>query len=374
MVLAFANKTSFDHGVDYLASVWFKQSIDADEIIKRYKRALSNSNRSADPIKILIVPGHDEDSPGAIYKNSSGQIVREADQNLIVGRELFNLLDKEKGIEVFLVRDENGYNPEFSKYLTEKREEIALFYETKRVEMAKLVVNGSVESYQNVHHNSARPEVVQTLYSINKFANDEKFDIVIHLHFNDYPGRRGLSGKYSGFAIYAPEKQFSNSKASKIFAGKLADQLSYLFASSDQPKESAVVEDQELIAVGANNTADPVSVLIEYGYIYESQFNYPVIKDTILKELAHQTYLGIGGFLNEENVRRETAFDFKKYLTDRNFSKSELRQGHKSLDVLAWQYYLRDLGVYPVNGDLNSCPISGNFGDCTAKALAKYGK
>ena len=33
-----------------------------------------------------------------------------------------------------------------------------------------------------------------------------------------------------------------------------------------------VVEDQELIAIGSFNTLNPIGLLIEYGYIYESQF------------------------------------------------------------------------------------------------------
>ena len=70
------------------------------------------------------------------------------------------------------------------------------------------------------------------------------------------------------------------------------------FAASDLPAESsALIEDQELIAVGSNASRDGVSVLVEYGYIYEPPFRNEEAREAMFKELAYQTYIGIKKFL-----------------------------------------------------------------------------
>lgn len=114
----------------------------------------------------------------------------------------------------------------------------------------------------------------------------------MHIDFNDYPGRKGNTGKYNGFSIYIPEKQYSNANASRDFAIKIKDQLEQILPISNMPKESAIVESQDLIAVGAYNSSDAISILIEYGYIYEPYFTNPNIQEYIFSEIANQTYWG----------------------------------------------------------------------------------
>jgi len=353
----------FTQSVDnFIASTWFKNSIDAEDITAQYDKAISSSNRR-NKVKVMIVPGHDDDNAGAYYFGT-----READMNIIVGEKLFNLLKKEKGVNVFLTRNRNGYNRRFAQYLDKEEDDIIEFYEKHKAKMKKLVDRGKVDSYINIHHNTAKPEIANILYGINKYANEKDYDIVIHIHFNDYPGRTGRSGKYNGFSIYIPEEQYSNAKASMAFAKKLRDQLAWLFPESNNQKETGIVEDQELIAIGANNTADPITTLVEYGYIYESQFHNEV-RGLVLEELAYQTYLGLMNFLEEEDLEKE---GFRQ-LTDWQW-KGRLSPGDKGVDVLALQYFLRKEGFYPTNGDLNNCPINGNFGGCTQGALKEYQK
>jgi len=210
--------------------------------------------------------------------------------------------------------------------------------------------------------------VVNILYGVNKYANDNGFDIVFHIHFNDYPGRRGSWGKYSGFSIYVPERQYSNADASYDLAEKINDQLSQSFASSNMPKEGAIVEDQELIAIGANNTADPVSALVEYGYIYEDHFTNKKVSDVVLEELAYQTYKGIMNYISDDDIVAETY----SRIGSRNWFYKNLSMGDKGVSTLALQDYLSDKGYYPPNDNLNKCPLTGFFGDCTQDALRMY--
>lgn len=345
----FENKTT-----NMMASVFFKNSIETAEIVERFEDS---------KVKIMIVPGHDNKNFGASFNG-----VIEADLNLFVAKQLVSLLDEEKNVETFLTRDDNGYNKTLQKYLEKEKGSIKEFEQSKKEIMNDLVQSGKVEGYVNVHHNAARPEVVDILYGINKYANDNEFDIVFHIHFNDYPGRRGNSGKYSGFSLYVPEKQYSNSDASIDLAEKIKNQLLQISAGSNLPLEDAViVEDQELIAVGAYNTADPVAVLVEYGYIYESQFTDNVIGEIFLNELANQTYFGIMNYLNQEDTSLKTFELFANYQWQR-----DLEKGDSGVDVLALQDFLRDRGYYPYRSNMNDCPMNGHFGKCTISALSMY--
>ena len=125
-----------------------------------------------------------------------------------------------------------------------------------------------------VEHNFATVDTALKLYAINKWANENNIEIVFHIHFNDYPGRKfNQIGEYTGFSIYVPEYQLPNHRASSKLAESLKNQLEKYFTKSDLPAESsALIEDQELIAVGSNASRDGVSVLVEYGYIYEPPF------------------------------------------------------------------------------------------------------
>lgn len=356
-----------DDTTNFLASVFFVKSVYTDDIVDKYEDATYSGNyrkSSDEKIKIMIVPGHDKKSSGAYANNTT-----ETEINLQVAKELEKMLGEEQGIEIFLARDDQGYNPELQTYLEEEKENIGEFQKTKKEIMKKLMQEGKVESNIVVHHNFARPEVVDILYGINKFANDNDFDITLHIHFNDYPGRVDPNGKYSGFSIYVPEKQYSNAEASYEFAEKVARHLSSVFAVSDLPKENMITEDQELIAVGSFNTTDSVVALVEYGYIYERQFTDESIKDTVLKEKAQQTYMGIMDYLKDKESDSETFKDFAGYKWSSNIS-----MGDDGLDVLALQDYLHDRGYYPVNDNLNECPLNGNFRNCTMDSLKEFQK
>jgi len=244
--------------------------------------------------KILIVPGHDRENPGARYED-----IEEVELNLAVAKKLQELLGNNEKFEIFLTQDANGYNPKLARYLKRHQEEIFSFSQQKREEIQRLIDTGDVVKNIRVQHNTARPEVVDVLYGINKFSNDNNFDIILHIHFNDYLGRKGRKGKYRGFSIYVPDNQLQNAESSLMLAEKIKDRLTTYFPESNLELESgALVETQDLIAIGANNTVSATAVLIEYGYIYEDKFNDPELKEIVFDKLAQQTYLGIQDYLD----------------------------------------------------------------------------
>lgn len=344
------------------ASVFFVESAVPEALQEKYARAVLGG----DKIRVLIVPGHDNEAWGTEFRG-----VREADMTAAVGEELTRLLSRDTVYEPLLIRSARGYAPGFAEYLERERARILLFLKEKKQVMSELIRSGELHMKIGVMHNNAPTRVAQTLYAVNSWANEHGADIVLHLHFNDYPGRSThRAGQYNGFALYVPERQFSNARASRAVAESLFAQFSKFYAESNLPLEdSGIVEDQELIAIGAHNTLDPAAVLIEYGYIYEQRFLDNDIREQTMKELAFQTYQGLNRFFGKYGEL------FQKYPTTLlpHEWKEPLAQGAvNNPSVLSLQAALLLEELYPPEGDKRACPLTGSFGPCTARAVAAF--
>jgi N-acetylmuramoyl-L-alanine amidase len=219
-----------------------------------------------EPIKILLVPGHDNEIWGAQYGN-----IREADMNLILATRIYDLLLKDDRFKVWITRDAMGYTKEFADYFFTNREDIISF-ERDLKKMQDQISNGTFVKKTEVRHNKASEDMALRLYGFNKWADDNEIDAVIHIHFNDYPRKNSWTiGKYKGFTIYVPEAQMVNSKESIKLAKNIFTQLHKKYTPSTYEKEiGGITPDQNLIALGSNGTLikSVKSVLIEYGYIY----------------------------------------------------------------------------------------------------------
>lgn len=345
----------------FLGSIFFVDSITDKQIIDKYLVA----KNSGEGVRVLIAPGHDSEVQGTEFDGTE-----EADLNLELATDLYNLMKSDNKFEVFITRNENGYLPEFVNFFSSERKNIEKFWAENFLLMDSMVKAGAVKLADGVSHNYASNETSIKLSGINYWANKNKIDVAVSIYFNDYGGRRnGQPGRYSGYAIYVPEDQYSNSKASQTIAKYVSKSLSMLLPTSDLPKEGGgVVQDQELISVGANNSLDPASLLIEYGYIYENQFINPSLRPTMLKELAYLTYNGLKNFLegrNDANANQTTILPFR-------FERTLTRKD-EGLDVLALQRALVSENLYPPLGfSKNDCPISGTFGACTEKSVIDF--
>ena len=250
---------------------------------------------AATPIKILLVPGHDNEVWGAQYGN-----MKEADMNLAVATQIYNLLKKDKRFEVYITRDSEGYAKEFADYFLSQKDLILAFKKNAKQQTQNKIIDGSFIQKENVVHNAVSENVSIILYGINKWANENKMDAVIHVHFNDYPRpNKWMIGKYKGFVIYIPDGQMENWRESGQLAADIFTQLRKKYLTSTYEKElGGLIPDQKLIALGSNGTlVESVrSILIEYGYIYDKKFRTSAARTTSYKNMAQLTVVGIKNY------------------------------------------------------------------------------
>lgn len=336
------------------ASVFFAQSITTNDLQKKYQEPSSQRK-----IKVLVMPGHEPDYGGAEYRD-----LKERDLAVDLGVALASYLSTNSHYEVIMSRGKGAWNPSIQNYFDTNWDRIAQFRLTKKSEMAELVSQGKIQIMSDgVEHNSLPTTHAIRLFGINLWANENAIDITIHVHFNDY-NRASKPGKYSGFAIYIPERQYSNAPATRVVSGYIYNRLAKFFARSDLPKENnGLIEDQDLVAVGQSNSSDGVSMLIEYGYIYEDAFQNREIREQVFKEMAYQTYLGLEDFFGNNTNMPGTTFTVPE-TTPKNGQTST---------TLSLQGLLTDQGFYPPMGKTkNDCPLSGYMGPCTKEALKNF--
>jgi len=165
-------------------------------------------------IKILLVPGHDDEVWGAQYGN-----LKEADMTLRVATELYTILKKDKRFKVFITRDHLGYTKEFANYYGQHQQDIVSFKQQAKKDTAAKIQQGAVVPVNGVPHHSVNQDVSIKLYGINKWVNENDIDAVVHIHFNDYPRpNKWTIGTYKGFTLYVPEEQQVNAKRSTDLA------------------------------------------------------------------------------------------------------------------------------------------------------------
>lgn len=313
-------------------------------------------------VKILIVPGHDDESK----TGTSFAGLYERDLNLQLAKGIYKLFKKDSHFSVFITRDNNGYLPQFSDYFKNESADIKSFSEKYKQIMADLMANGTLKKQTDgIDHLTVDGDYAMRLYGINKWANENNIDIIIHVHFNDYPGRPAKqTGEYSGFSVYAPESQLVNSDISQNIARSVSLELNKIQSVSDyQPEHSSVVDDQELIAVGANSTLGAAALLIEYGYIYESQIINKKMRVLMFPEYAYKTYSGIVKFFNPDYKinKCDSVLLPHKFINDLYFGM------RNNTEVANLQTALVCSGLY-------IGPITGNFLNYTRQAVIDFQK
>jgi N-acetylmuramoyl-L-alanine amidase len=348
----------------FLASAGISHAATAEDLLQKYSNAASSGQK----VKILIVPGHDDEYWGTEFRG-----VKEADVTVDLGQRLYTLLSQDPRLEVLITRTKEGYTPTFANYFRDNREAIQTFYQTKKNEMAARIQSGITVEQNGVAHNNANPEVAIRLYGINKWANENNVDIIYHIHINDNPSRPSNNpGYYQGFAMYVPEGQYAHANVSQVFAQSMFPELYKYYATSNLPGESTgIAVDQDLIAIGASNTVtNAATVLTEYGYIYEPQYLNETVRGLVVKDLAFQTFLGFRRFFGDEDAFRGK---YDTPLLPYTWQKGIAMGTLFNADVLALQAALRKEKLYPPTGqNTSSCRMTGNFDFCTRQALIAF--
>ncbi len=226
-----------------------------------------------------------------------------------------------------------------------------------------------------VEHQTVPNDVAYRIYGIDKWVDENDIDIVIHVHFNDYPGHGKVPGDYSGFTIYVPQKEYDNSSTTQALADTVFKRLAKYNPVSDLPGESGgIVQDQDLIAIGAYNSVDAASMLIEYGYLYEPQFTNDDLRSPAIKDLAFQTYLGLQDFFDPKNAVSLTG-SLDTLMMPHKWSNPITSNSAKASDIFALQTALVIDGDYPPpNRSKNDCPRTGTLGPCTKVAVQAFQK
>jgi len=341
-------------------------------IKSNYGSSLIDSSVSTKKVRILLVPGHEPDYGGAEYGS-----IKERDMTVELATQLQQYLGQNDKYQVYTTRDTNSWDPIFSDYFKTNWKDIIAWKDGHKDEIAHLTKLGDFHPVSPiVTHNDVPTDVALRLYGIGKWSNENNIDIIIHIHFNDNPGHSQSSpGIYSGFAIYVPQSQYFNSSTTQALASTIFNRLHKYNAVSNLPGESGgIIQDQDLIAIGAYNSLDAASMLIEYGYIYEPQFTNPILHDTAIKDLAFQTYLGLQDFFDKHNMVSFTGAS-DTLLIPHTWSTKLVDNTSSSSDIYSLQTALVADGLYPPqNKSMNDCPRTGTFGLCTKAAISDFQK
>ena len=252
------------------------------------------------PFVILIVPGHDTDTEcntdktcnkGAIYNT-----IYERDLTVEVADTIFSLLQNDPRYKIIVARSKESWDPIFSTYFSQNTSSILDFIKQHKTDNRLLVQSGQEKILHNaINHVNADQATAIKLYGINKWADENNVDLVIHLHFNNNSRKKLTTpGPYKGFDIFIPEAQRVNAPPSKTIATDIYTQLEKKFIPEQHTKPlGSLYEDQSLIALGAANTLTKPAILIEYGYIYEKILQTAEGRKNATEQMAEQTVAGI---------------------------------------------------------------------------------
>ena len=329
-----------------------------------------DAERGTAKIRVLVMPGHEPGYGGAEYGD-----LKERDMTVQLANELGKILANNSKYEVVIPRTGDSWSPTFSTYFKNSWDQIIAWQKDHRQESLQRIASSPTKvSAPKVIHNSAPNDVAYKLYGITKWSNENNIDIAIHVHFNDYPGHPWkVPGKYSGFAIYTPSEQYANSTTTRAVSQAIFKRLQKYNPVSDLPGESdGIIDEKDLIAIGANDTADAASLLIEYGYIYEPQFTDPEARDMAIKDLAYQTYFGLEDFFHPgQSTVAATSYD--TLILPHTWKQGIADATDSVQDIFALQTALLVDGVYPPTGrSKNDCPRTGKLGPCTKTSIQAF--
>lgn len=298
------NKTNFVYFIIIcIATVLVFILIKSNTINNKYKTTNMAPNISTPiigkPFTILIVPGHDTNIGGASYKN-----LYERDLVVDVADNIATLLNQDPKYKVIIARNKRVWNPIFANYFISEKQAILDFKNQHQVADKLLIASGKEKVITNVGtHTTASQKTAIELYGINKWADENNVDLIIHLHFNSSTLRDPLlPDPYHGFNMFIPDKQRINAPTSRIIAEYIYNELQKEFSPETSGNNyNSLYEDQSLIALGASNTLNKPALLIEYAYLYEKMLQTYKTRQQALEQMAKQTVAGIKDYVYSIN-------------------------------------------------------------------------
>ncbi|MCX6716623.1 MAG: N-acetylmuramoyl-L-alanine amidase [Candidatus Taylorbacteria bacterium] len=245
---------------------------------------------------VLIVLGHDSLTGGAHFKD-----IYERDLVSDISEKISVDLNSRVGYKAVVSRDKKEWNPLFTEYFKNEEQNILDFKNLHQAEEKKKLSSGSKKFVLDMaNHTNVDKATAVKLYGINKWANDNEIDLVIHLHFNDSERPNENSpGEYKGFTIFIPESQAINATSSRMVAEFIYAELGKILTPEVVGNQkTSIIEDQSLIALGASGTLTKPSLLIEYAYIYEKMLRTDEERAKSIDEMAKRTTQGIINYVD----------------------------------------------------------------------------
>jgi peptidoglycan hydrolase-like protein with peptidoglycan-binding domain/N-acetylmuramoyl-L-alanine amidase len=346
--------------------VVFEEAMSVDDLAAAYATASAGGEK----LRILIMPGHEPEYGGAEFKG-----FYEREFAVDIAEKVASELRADPSFEVFVARGNAGWNDDLTHYFDTQGRKIERFVEDHKEAMEKLEDRGRIdEAEEQAEHNAAPDDVALRLYGITKWANENDIDLVLHLHLNDEMSHgANEAGVYSGSAIYVPDAIYGNAKASKALAEPILERLLTTNATSTfGVEQEGIIEDRELIAIGAYNTSEMPSLLIEYGYIYEPRITDGA-RDQVFADYAYQTALGVKDFFGSpgrpQYATRALPYQFSTDI----LSTTTASTTPDTRALYALQASLHELGFYPGSeSSLAVCPISGLDNVCVTPAVKAF--
>ena len=344
----------------------YPETVSVSDLAVRYQEATSGGKK----FRILIMPGHEPTFGGTDFNGFF-----ERDFVVSIAELLKKELGTDAAFEIVVARDTNAWHEDIADYFVEEAEDIAEYVEDQKKDFARLERRGRVEALaEQVAHNAAPSEVALRLYGVNRWANENGIDLVLHLHLNDETGHAAnVRGSHLGMAIYVPDEIYGNARTSRAIAEPIFARLSATTATSTFGYEQeGIVEDRELIAIGAYNTSAIPSLLIEYGYIYEPRITGEGARDAVFADFAFQTAQGVKDFFGSPGRPRFSSRALPTTFTTDILSETATST-ERAAKLYALQVALRHLGFYPgTEADLAACPIGGIEGPCVNTAVRAF--
>ncbi len=347
----------------------FVKGVATTDVRAAYQEAATTGKK----VRILIVPGHESDYGGAQY---NGYYEREL--SISISEKIAAELRTDPNLDVLVARGTEGWNGDLESYFDRSMSSIKKFVDKQKKAMKKLQKKGKIkENEDQASHNAAPTDVALRLYGITKWANENDVDLMIHVHLNDSGGHTDTTpGTYTGLTVYVPDSQYSNADASRDAGEAVFKRLNLFNATSTLPiEDKGVVEDQDLIALGAYNTSEVPSILVEYSYIYEPKNVNETMRNAVYQDQGYQTALGVKDFLGATTAPKyETRALPYTWTSDiAATSTATTSTAVSSTAMYSLQAALRLQGVYPaVPSTLINCPIDGVMRDCVTDALARF--
>ena len=349
------------------SKITFEETVSVDDLMDAYAAAAAGG----DKVRILVMPGHEPDFGGTEF---AGFYERELVVD--IADRLARELRTDPNLEVFVARGNQGWNDDFEGYFDKQGKRIERFVDKKKEAMAKLEKRRKIdENEEQAAHNEARSDVALRLYGVSKWADENDIDLVLHLHLNDETGHgTDIPGVHSGLAIYVPDAVYGNAKASKAIAEPVFARLNATTATSTFGLEQkGIVEDRELIAIGAYDTLKAPSLLIEYGYMYEPRISGDGARNEVFADYAYQTALGVKDFFGTPARPKYSSKVLPYQFTSDVLATSTTTTSESVREVYALQAALADLGFYPgTEASFVECPVSGIVGLCTMDAVKAF--